>query len=61
LAQLEYPQRFGYPVFIILNAKGDRIHTQNSGYLEQDKGYDPKKVVDFLKQWSPAALDPKNL
>lgn len=60
LAQLGYPQRFGYPVFVILDAKGNRIHTQNSGYLEKDKGHDPKKVAEFLTAWSPAALDPKN-
>ncbi len=60
LAQLGYPQRFGYPVFVILDAKGNRIHTQNSGYLEEGKGHSPKKVAEFLKQWSPAALDPKS-
>ena len=55
-----YPQRFGFPVFIILNEKGERIHTQNSEYLEDgDKSYDIKKVADFLKSWSPSSLDPK--
>lgn len=60
LAQLEYPQRFGYPVFVILDAKGKRLHTQNSGYLEEGKGHSAKKVAEFLNHWSPAALDPKN-
>lgn len=60
LAQLGYPQRFGFPVFVILDAKGNRLHTQNSAYLEKDKGHDPRKVEDFLNAWSPAALDPKN-
>ena len=56
-----YPQRFGYPVFIILNARGERIHTQNSAYLEDGvKSYDKEKVLDFLKMWSPAALSPAN-
>lgn len=56
-----YPQRFGYPVFIILNGNGERIHTQNSAYLEDGKkSYDQKKVLDFLEMWSPSALDPKN-
>ncbi|MFT4031538.1 MAG: thioredoxin family protein [Siphonobacter sp.] len=59
LAQLGYPQRFGFPVFVILDEKGNRIHTQNSAYLEKDKGHDPKVVAEFLRQWSPAALDPK--
>lgn len=58
LTSLGYPQRFGFPVFVILDGKGQRLHTQNSGYLEQGEGHDPKKVMEFLKSWSPAALDP---
>jgi len=59
LKQYDYPQRFGFPVFIILNENGERIHTQNSEYLEDgDKSYDKKKVAEFLKAWSPSALDP---
>lgn len=60
LARYSYPQRFGFPVFLILNGKGELIHTQNSAYLEEGKGYDVKTVVSFLSDWSPAALDPKN-
>lgn len=58
LASLGYPQRFGFPVFVILDAKGNRIHTQNTSYLEKGQGYDTKVVVDFLNAWSPKALDP---
>ena len=55
-----YPQRFGFPVFIILNGKGERINTQNSDYLEDGKkSYDHTKVIAFLQMWSPKALDPK--
>ncbi|HPE58261.1 MAG TPA: thioredoxin family protein [Bacteroidales bacterium] len=60
LADLDYPQRFGFPVFVILDADGNRIHTQNSAYVEKGEGYDEKKVLDFLKHWSPAAIDPEN-
>lgn len=60
LARYKYPQRFGFPVFIILNAKGERIHTQNSSYLEDGKkSYDKMKVQDFLEMWSPRALNPE--
>ena len=60
LARLGYPQRFGFPVFIILNEHGERIHTQNSEYLEDGKkSYDKNKVKDFLEMWSPKALDGK--
>ena len=59
-AKYGYPQRFGFPVFIILNGKGERIHTQNSEYLENGKkSYDQKKVQAFLEMWSPNALNPK--
>ena len=58
LKKLEFPQRFGFPVFVILDANGKRIHTQSSGYLEEGEGYSKKRVLEFLTQWSPHALDP---
>jgi thioredoxin-related protein len=55
-----YPQRFGFPVFIILDSNGNRIHTQNSEYLEDGKGsYARIKVVMFFEMWSPWGLNPK--
>ncbi|RFZ81751.1 thioredoxin family protein [Mucilaginibacter terrenus] len=60
LAELGYPQRFGFPVFIVLDGKGNRLHTQNSSYLEEGKGHSKAKVLEFLESWSPSALDPKN-
>jgi len=58
-ARYGFPQRFGYPVFIILDGNGNRIHTQNSEYLEDGKkSYDREKVISFLEMWSPRALDP---
>jgi len=58
LKKLDFPQRFGFPVFVILDSEGKRIHTQNSSYLEEEKGYSKKKVLEFLKQWTPGALNP---
>ncbi len=58
LKKLDYPQRFGFPVFVILDSRGNRIHTQSSGYLEDGDGYSKKKVLEFLSQWSPDALNP---
>lgn len=60
LKTLDYPQRFGFPVFVILDANGKRLHTQNSAYLEEGDGYSKKKVIDFLNQWSSEALNPAN-
>ncbi|MBU3744060.1 MAG: DUF255 domain-containing protein [Sediminibacterium sp.] len=51
-----FPNRFGFPVFIILDANGKRIHTQNSSYLESGKSYDVAKVKEFLDSWTPRAL-----
>ncbi|HYJ63424.1 MAG TPA: thioredoxin family protein [Parafilimonas sp.] len=59
-AKYGYPQRFGFPVFIILDENGNRIHTQNSEYLEEGKGYNKEKIAEFFEAWSPAALDPAN-
>jgi thioredoxin-related protein len=55
-----YPQRFGFPVFIILDSNGNRIHTQNSEYLEDGLGsYSKIKVIMFFEMWSPWGLNPK--
>ena len=60
LALLGFPQRFGFPVFVILDGKGNRIHTQNSAFLEKGDGYDRDRILRFFKNWSPAALNPAN-
>lgn len=67
LASLGYPQRFGYPVFVILNGKGKVLHIQNSEYLEttaldangkQKEGHSVDKIMNFLKGWTYKAVDP---
>lgn len=58
LKRFNYPQRFGFPVFIILDKNGNRIHTQNSAYLEEGDSYSRKRVLEFLNNWSPDALNP---
>lgn len=60
LSELGFPQRFGFPVFVILDGKGNRIHTQNSAYLEKDKSYNRELVLQFFKHWSPTAVDPNS-
>lgn len=60
LEQLEFPQRFGFPVFVILDGNGRRLHTQSSGYLEEGKGHSKKLVMEFLQSWTTAAVDPKS-
>ncbi|MES2828975.1 MAG: thioredoxin family protein [Bacteroidota bacterium] len=67
LASLNYPQRFGFPVFLILDGNGKLLHTQNSAYLETQErdangkkktGHDVKEVTNFLKAWTVKAIDP---
>ena len=61
LARYGYPQRFGFPVFLVLDGKGNLLHTQNSAYLEDGNlSYVRKEVIGFFKDWSPSALDPAN-
>ena len=51
------PARFGFPVFVILDGSGKPIHIQNSAYLEEGKGYSEAKVSEFLKAWTPSAVN----
>lgn len=57
MKRLDNPGRFGYPVFVILDSDGKRIHTQNSAYLEEGKGYSQKKVSEFLLNWTEKAIN----
>jgi thioredoxin-related protein len=60
LRKYGYPQRFGFPVFLVLDGDGKLIQTQNSWYLEDGKkSYDRDKVIEFFTDWTPSALDPK--
>lgn len=65
---LGFPNRFGYPVFVILDGKGKVLHIENSAYLETDEigangkkkvGHDVKKTISFLKGWTVAAVNPE--
>lgn len=58
LKELEFPQRFGFPVLVVLNKEGKRIHTQATGLLEKGEGYDNDKVISFLNSWSTNAINP---
>lgn len=58
LRKFNFPQRFGFPVFLVLNEKGDLLHTQTSWYLESGKSYDKEKVTAFFTDWGKKALEP---
>lgn len=57
LKKLGYPQRFGFPVLVVLDATGKQLHTQDSALLEKGNSYDEEKVKSFLKNWAPGAFD----
>ncbi|MDZ4666479.1 MAG: thioredoxin family protein [bacterium] len=59
LAKYGFPQRFGFPVFVVLDADGNYLHTESSVYLEEGKSYSKEKIFAFLKLWNPAALSPE--
>lgn len=46
-------EKFGYPVFIVLDQNGKMLHIQQSDVLEENKGYSLEKVKDFFEQWTP--------
>jgi thioredoxin-related protein len=56
LSSLGYPQRFGFPVFVILDGKGKLLHIQDSGLLEEGKGYSPDKVRSLFLMWSAESI-----
>jgi len=58
LAKYGFPQRFGFPVFLVLDGQGKLLHIQNSAYLEEGKGYNRTTVINFFYDWIPRALDP---
>ena len=46
-------EKYGYPVFIVLDKTGKMIHTQDSAVLEEGKGYSLEKVKAFFEAWKP--------
>jgi thioredoxin-related protein len=56
MRKLGFPQRFGFPVLVVLDAEGNRLNTQDTSLLEKGNGYDKDKVRNFLLNWSPIAL-----
>ncbi len=60
MEMLDMPQRFGFPVFVVLDEKGKRLHTQDSLYLEQDKSYNQEFLKRFLQAWTTNALAIEN-
>ncbi|MBP3833239.1 MAG: thioredoxin family protein [Bacteroidaceae bacterium] len=56
LKRLNSPQRFGFPVFVVLDENGKVLHHQDSSYLEEGQGYNKEKVMRFFQNWTPKAV-----
>lgn len=56
MERLNRPARFGFPVFVVLDEEGKVIHIQDSGLLEEGKGYNQEKVLSFFKNWTPKGV-----
>lgn len=49
-----YPKIKGYPHIFVLDADGSLLHSQDTGELEEGKGYNLDKFTEFLKTWATA-------
>jgi hypothetical protein len=59
MEQLGFPNRFGFPVLVILNGRGERLHIQDTWYLEQEGGYSEEKIKRFLLNWNMKSVSPE--
>lgn len=57
LKSLGSPQRFGFPVFVVLDGDGKVVHIQDSSFLEEGNGYDKDKVMRFFSNWTPEVVN----
>lgn len=55
MKRLNNAGRFGFPVFVVLDAEGKVIHIQDSSFLEEGRGYHQEKVLRFFRSWTPKA------
>jgi thioredoxin-related protein len=58
MKRLGHPERFGFPVLVILDGSGHRIHTQDSALLESGSAHSAELVVRMLRMWGPVVMDP---
>ena len=61
MSYLGNPERFGFPVFVIIDGEGKVIHIQDSALLEEGKGYNKKHIMRFLTVWRAGAGDPNRV
>lgn len=55
----QYPKVAGYPHLFVLDNVGNLLHSQDTGDLEEGKGYNLEKFKAFLTDWATAPGDVK--
>lgn len=45
--------KLGYPFFIVLNSNGEVLKIRESGNLEEGRGYNKEKVLEFFNSYTP--------
>jgi thiol:disulfide interchange protein len=48
-----YPEPAGYPHLFVLDPAGKLLQSQDTSELEEGKGYNLDKFMEFLKKWAP--------
>jgi thioredoxin-related protein len=56
LEKYKHPERFGFPVLLVLDGEGNLLHTQDSSLLEKGEGYDKERLFQFVKGWTTRAV-----
>jgi thiol:disulfide interchange protein len=55
----KYPQISGYPYLFVLENDGSLLHAQETGRLEEGRGYSETAMLEFLKKWTPKQMAEK--
>lgn len=48
----KYPKPDGYPHFFVVDGSGALVRSQNTGDLEEGKGYSLARMKEFLERWA---------
>lgn len=50
------PERYGFPVLVVIDESGKPLHIQETGSLEEGKWYKTNLVSEFLLKWTHEAV-----
>ncbi len=49
----QYPDIHAYPHLFVLERDGTFLHSQDTGVLEEGRGYNEERMWAFLREWAP--------